>query len=87
MAPAQCIEKVFSAPFTSKPPVFFIEGNIGVGKSTLIRKLAQRHPSWSVFYEPVEFWNQDHLLDRFYVDPAALAFQLQCRIFESYLPK
>ena len=39
MAPAQYIEKVFSAPFTSKPPVFFIEGNIGVGKSTLIRKL------------------------------------------------
>ena len=86
MTPAQFTEKVFSVPLSIKLPVFFIEGNFGVGESTLIRKSAERNPTWSVFYEPVEFWNQDYLLDRFYVDPTAVAFQLQCRIFESYQP-
>ena len=65
--------------------VFFIEGDIGVGKSTSIWHLVRRNSAWSCFYEPVKFYNNDGLLNAFYHNPYAVAFDSQKCIFDSYL--
>ena len=47
--------------------VFYIQGNIGSGKTTLIKKL-QRLKNFIVFEEPVEtFWKNE--LAKFYENP------------------
>jgi len=53
--------------------MYCIEGNIGAGKSTLVKCLAQKY---TCFEEPVKEW---HLLENFYkdMDIFALPFQYQ----------
>jgi len=58
-----------------------IEGNIGVGKSTLLNTLGKREDS-IVFKQPVHEWNP--LLIKFYKNPAKYSFQLQNLILGSY---
>jgi deoxyadenosine/deoxycytidine kinase len=50
-----------------------VAGNIGVGKSTLVRLLSERL-GWQPFYEPV---SENPYLADFYADMAAWAFQSQ----------
>lgn len=45
-------------------PVFFIEGNIGVGKTTLIKALKELNPDWSIILEPVDEWVSSGLFDK-----------------------
>ena len=62
--------------------VISIEGNIGSGKSTLVRALQQTLPV-AVYEEPVDSWTQLRdeqgrgLLQAYYADMAAVAFPMQ----------
>ncbi len=51
-----------------KPPYFVVEGNIGAGKSTMLRLIRESLPV-SVVYEPTDKWqngSQGNLLELFY---------------------
>lgn len=54
--------------------MFCIEGNIGVGKTTLIKSITKDFPC---FEEPVEEWT---LLENFYENPKEFAFSFQFQI-------
>lgn len=63
-----------------------IEGNIGAGKSELLKELLNTHKQ-NIRVEPVEAWS---LLPRYYEDPSTYAFALQAQVLSSYaetLPK
>jgi len=60
--------------------MFSLEGNIGVGKSTVLREL-ERH-GVRVHLEAVDHWT---LLERFYADPARFGFAFQLQVLVSYV--
>lgn len=65
----------------------FVEGNIGAGKSTLMRWLAN-FEEIEVFYEPVEDWqniNGHNLLELMYQNPERYAFVFQMYVMISML--
>ncbi len=55
-----------------------IEGNIGAGKSTVLRAFAGER----VFAEPVDAWGS--LLDRFYASPAEWGLAFSLRVLSSF---
>ena len=65
--------------------MFAVEGNIGAGKSTLVRQLALRYPDRSIILaeEPVSAWDNvkntegESILTLFYRDQRAYAFSFQ----------
>lgn len=57
--------------------MYSIEGNIGVGKSTVMKYLSEKYPC---FLEPVEEWT---LLDHFYADVKTYAFPFQFQVLLS----
>lgn len=67
-----------------KPVIISIEGNIGVGKSTLITIISQllKH-NCEIIYEPVDLWltitddNKKNILQLFYDDKKKWAFTFQ----------
>lgn len=60
---------------------FVIDGNIGCGKSTLMRRLAE--DGHVCFQEPVEEW--DEMLQLFYKDKNRWSFTFQMTVLHSYL--
>lgn len=67
---------------------FFIEGNIGVGKSTIIRLLNEH--GVETMQEPVDSWtavkdeeNGKNILENFYEDPKRWAYTFQSIAFRS----
>jgi len=61
-------------------PIFFIEGNIGAGKSTLIKILQKHLPSLVLTLEPCDEWQHvkgHNFLYTFYNDPARWACLFQ----------
>jgi deoxyadenosine/deoxycytidine kinase len=73
--------------YPEKQMPFFIEGNIGVGKSTIIRLLDEC--GIKTMQEPVESWtscrNTDgkNVLENFYEDPQRWAYTFQSIAFRS----
>lgn len=64
-------------------PTLIVEGNIGAGKSTFLRLVAQ-HLNAHIVYEPHQRWQQiggENLLDRFYNDTARWAYTFQTFAF------
>lgn len=63
-------------------PMLFVEGNVGVGKSTFLRFLHEKLGE-HVFYEPNDLW-QDvegyNLLEQFFLDQNRWAYTLQSYI-------
>ena len=57
-----------------KTYIISIEGNIGSGKSTLVKKLKEKNPSWYFLQEPVDVWKSvsdidgNNILSEFYKD-------------------
>ncbi len=55
-----------------RPILISLEGNIGAGKSTIIKRLKELNPSWHFIDEPVDVWTSlkteegDNLLELFY---------------------
>jgi deoxycitidine kinase len=71
------------APPPTPPPVrVCVEGNIGCGKSTALRRLAALRPDVAVHLEPVEEWGD--LLDKYYQDPVQWGLALQLRALLAY---
>ena len=69
--------------------MFLVEGNIGTGKSTFVKKISKFFPHIQVCQEPVENWQQavygSSLLENFYKDPYRWAYTLEtfamaCRV-------
>lgn len=68
---------------TLKPILISIEGDIGAGKSTLIKQLREAHPDWHFIDEPVSTWLElknergENLLELFYKDQNEYAYMFQ----------
>jgi len=62
--------------------VISICGNIGSGKSTLIKTLSENQHIYKVVQEPVSEMND--LLCKFYADMSKWAFHLQCKVLLLY---
>ena len=67
---------------------FYIEGNIGSGKSTLCRLLNEILEDVEVIYEPVEKWRSMkdndsgiNILEAFYKDQSRWSYSLQTYTF------
>lgn len=83
-------EKIGSTggPPGKAPLVVGVEGNIGVGKSSLLRELGVRNPSWLLILEPVEKWAA--MLGATHENPKELSVGLQrlvCRVMVDRLPE
>ena len=65
-----------------RPIIISVEAAIGTGKSTLLRLIEEREPSWVVVQEPVDQWQNiagegHNLLAAFYSDLERYAFSFQ----------
>lgn len=74
------------------PIIIAIEGNIGAGKSTLLKQLESAFGSRAAFMqEPVDIWTTikdasgEHILSKFYADPAKYAFSFQIMAYSTRL--
>lgn len=67
--------------------MYFVEGNIGVGKSTLVKALEER--GLDTLQEPVDSWstttneNGKNILEEFYTDPKRWAYTFQSIAFRT----
>lgn len=73
--------------------VFFIEGNIGTGKSTFLSLVEKHYPQFQVIYEPVDVWTSlsdasgSNILQYFYDNPKRYAYAFQSLAFISRMEK
>ena len=76
---------------TFKPKIFSIQGNIGSGKSTVVRELNNRNLSNTrCLQEPVDVWSEyqmdgKNILEHFYQDRKRYAFPFQMMAFYTRL--
>ena len=76
--PSLSPKKTFSAPNCK---LIIIEGNIGVGKTTLSQKLSTLL-NYKLFLEPT---SKNPYLEKFYAEPKKYALKLQLWIFQQRL--
>ena len=74
--------------------VYFVEGNIGTGKSTFLKMIETHYPDkCQVIYEPVDTWTSFkdkegvNILGHFYKDPKRYAYTFQNIAFISKIEK
>ena len=74
-----------------QPILVSIEGNIGAGKSYLLKSLRAAHPDWCFIDEPVDFWQSlkngkdESILELFYGDPKRWSYTFQnCALLSRY---
>jgi deoxyadenosine/deoxycytidine kinase len=71
--------------------IICIEGNIGVGKSTLIEQLQINMTDTDFIFEPVELWknikdsNNENMLQKFYNDQERWAYSFQTLAYITYM--
>ncbi len=71
----------------NKPIVVSIEGNIGSGKSTMLKHIREKFPEWNIIDEPVDSWlsmkdeNGTSLLELFYQDKKRWSYTFQNSAF------
>lgn len=78
----------------SRPHVFFVEGNIGTGKSTFLSMIEKVYPNLiQVIYEPLDLWLEfqdkdgKNILQYFYEDSKRYAYTFQNIAFISRVEK
>jgi deoxyadenosine/deoxycytidine kinase len=59
-----------------------LEGNIGVGKTTILDALESENVE--IIFEPVEYWRNSRMLEKFYNQPSRWAFTFQTMILNSF---
>jgi len=76
------------------PKIYFVEGNIGTGKSTFLKMIENlNNPEYQVIYEPVDVWTKfkdstgKNILQYFYEDPKRFAYTFQNTAFVSRVEK
>lgn len=61
--------------------MYLLEGNMGVGKSTFLKKVQELCPEITIIQEPVNVWTSQtygqSLLENFYHDPSRWAYTLE----------
>lgn len=75
--------------------IFFVEGNIGTGKSTLLSQIKKHDTAgrYQVIYEPVDIWTSftdstgSNILEYFYKDTKRYAYAFQNLAFISRIEK
>ena len=73
--------------------IFSIEGNIGSGKSTLVKILQEKCPHFIYMLEPVDEWSEvkdsagENILTKFYRDQEKYSFSFQMMAYISRLAK
>jgi deoxyadenosine/deoxycytidine kinase len=64
--------------------MFIVEGNIGVGKSTFLKKIGLQHKDLIIVQEPLQRWtaniNGESLLNNFYKNPSRWAYTVETAI-------
>lgn len=60
--------------------LIYIEGIIGAGKSTFIHNISKEIPAIRTITEPVEAWQEDGILGKYYEDMKRWGFPFQLRI-------
>jgi deoxyadenosine/deoxycytidine kinase len=66
-----------------RPILISLEGNIGAGKTTIIKRLKELYPNWHFIDEPVDVWTSlkteegDNLLELFYHDKKRWSYTFQ----------
>ena len=71
----------------SFPKIFIVEGNIGAGKSTFLKRIKENLPDCQVIFEPVEEWEEikdetgTNTLQHFYRDPKKYSYLFQSMAF------
>ena len=66
-----------------KPIIISVEGNIGSGKSTLVKLMKSQFPSCKFLFEPVDTWlkttdsDDQNILDKFYQDKKRWSYTFQ----------
>ena len=90
-------QSVKSNEMTQPPKIISIEGNIGVGKSTLIDNLETYYKNENIenviiLREPVDAWNlfvdskdNENILTKFYNDPKKFSFSFQILVLKTVL--
>jgi deoxyadenosine/deoxycytidine kinase len=72
---------------TTKPIIISIEGNIGAGKSTMLKHIREYFKDWNIIDEPVDSWlamkdeNGVSLLELFYTDKKRWSYTFQNSAF------
>uniref|UniRef100_A0A6C0KQ74 Deoxynucleoside kinase domain-containing protein n=1 Tax=viral metagenome TaxID=1070528 RepID=A0A6C0KQ74_9ZZZZ len=76
------------------PKIYFIEGNIGTGKSTFLKMVESlNNDNYQVIYEPVDIWTNfkdstgKNILQYFYEDTKRFAYTFQNTAFISRVEK
>ena len=75
------------------PYIYSIEGNIGSGKSTLVRRLQKMNSNMVFMLEPVDEWGEikdrrgENILTKFYRDQKKYSFSFQMMAYISRLSK
>lgn len=76
------------------PKIYFVEGNIGTGKSTFLSMIEKTYGDrFQVIYEPVDVWTNfkdksgKNILQYFYEDPKRFAYTFQNTAFVSRVEK
>ena len=78
---------------TARPRFISIEGNIGSGKSTILKIIRENFPELTILDEPLSEWQNVgdkkdiNLLGLYYQDPARWGFTFQIYAFMSRLTK
>ena len=86
---------IYSFNISKKPILFSVEGNIGSGKSTLVKILQDRFADENIkicfLQEPVDEWSQfcdangETILEKYYKDQESYSFQFQMMAYISRL--
>ena len=69
------------------PYTIFVEGNIGVGKTTFTHHLIYSFTSVKVVPEPTHYWTDErgrNYLDLFYKNPEQYGYRVQRKILDTY---
>lgn len=77
------------------PKIYFVEGNIGTGKSTFLQMIEKLYGTdrFQVIYEPVDVWTSfkdksgKNILQYFYENPSRFAYTFQNTAFISRVEK
>jgi deoxyguanosine kinase len=86
------VAKMSQQPTAPKKILLTIEGNIGSGKSTMIKQLREHYPHFRIIDEPVDQWTQmcteqgESLLELFYKDKTRWSYTFQnCAFITRYI--
>lgn len=60
--------------------VYIVEGNIGSGKSSLLKLIEKNRDDVTIIYEPVDEWRESGLFEKYYKDPKTYGFKFQLNV-------